>query len=1019
MEDTIRSGRHDSKLASRKAEEAAWRRFEATQWLDSLVGPLGISTQPSEREFISCLGNGLVLCNAINKIQPGSIPKVVESNAPSQFLTWDSQPLPAYQYFENVRNFLVAVEELKLPTFEASDLERDNLEVGSSAKVVDCILALRGYHDWKQLSGGNGFFKPPRSPLLMHSANRVHSRASEAIFSDTCQQLDMSKACGDIPLTESGVQKLEDLIAKAIVECMIDKKENIDNNLIASFRSGNLDPGKLFGNIMSTCLEEQLQNKFPELKSIFKDLLGGGSSLAHPISPPPLEPLENLSIRNPKCCRACLKKGSCNHWYLFQVQEKELSNLKELLSRTKREFKDLQSQLQSDLKHLGSQVQEMSTAALGYHKVVKENRNLYNMVQDLKGNIRVYCRIRPAFSAKARNVIDFIGEDGSLVVVDPLKTQKDGRKVFQFNHVFRQTATQVIRSVMDGYNVCIFAYGQTGSGKTHTMCGSTRDQGINYLALSDLFRLSNTRKNIMKYDIHVQMVEIYNEQLKLEIRSCTSENGLSIPDASMHYVESTNDVLSLMKRGDLNRVVSSTAINNQSSRSHSVLTVHVHGKDVSGSILRSCLHLVDLAGSERVEKSEVNGDGLKEAQYINKSLSCLGDVISALAQKSSHIPYRNSKLTLLLQNALGGHAKTLMFAHVSPEADSFGETISTLKFAQRVSTVELGVSHMNKESSEVMELKQQIESLKKALANKEARTAQPTKPKEPRSPFEKPPHAMTERTPPRSQRLSIENSNKTEMKRAINSVDKRGPKSPSMPTRSRRLSLEGSRTVPKDPVQIKLSETVSNLLPSEAVLVQKYTQFQDPEAATKPYGHVSNGESMIDIYRPRAPQSPTLQPKTPEPPKLVRNEVHIMMHGESNFSTEPRTPGLTSNANGKASHIRKSLRTIGKLINGSGKRNQQKKVEASPVNGMRKIHDARSPVSSNASPLTGVVQTSDRRSSLGGKSTNSLQMKLEIRRHRLRSTYRPRQRISGCRSFSNKRQRIIVVWCFGSKHTQC
>ncbi|THG13506.1 hypothetical protein TEA_004606 [Camellia sinensis var. sinensis] len=453
---------------------------------------------------------------------------------------------------------------------------------------------------------------------------------------------------------------------------------------------------------------------------------------------------------------------------------------------------------------------------------------------------------------------------------------------------------------------------------------------------------------------------------KLEIRSCTSENGLSIPDASMHYVESTNDVLSLMKRGDLNRVVSSTAINNQSSRSHSVLTVHVHGKDVSGSILRSCLHLVDLAGSERVEKSEVNGDGLKEAQYINKSLSCLGDVISALAQKSSHIPYRNSKLTLLLQNALGGHAKTLMFAHVSPEADSFGETISTLKFAQRVSTVELGVSHMNKESSEVMELKQQIESLKKALANKEARTVQPTKPKEPRSPFEKPPHAMTERTPPRSQRLSIENSNKTEMKRAINSVDKRGPKSPSMPTRSRRLSLEGSRTVPKDPVQIKLSETVSNLLPSEAVLVQKYTQFQDPEAATKPYGHVSNGESMIDIYRPRAPQSPTLQPKTPEPPKLVRNEVHIMMHGESNFSTEPRTPGLTSNANGKGSHIRKSLRTIGKLINGSGKRNQQKKVEASPVNGMRKIHDARSPVSSNASPLTGVVQTSDRRSSLGG-----------------------------------------------------
>uniref|UniRef100_A0A6N2K042 Kinesin motor domain-containing protein n=1 Tax=Salix viminalis TaxID=40686 RepID=A0A6N2K042_SALVM len=194
---------------------------------------------------------------------------------------------------------------------------------------------------------------------------------------------------------------------------------------------------------------------------------------------------------------------------------------------------------------------------------------------------------------------------------------------------------------------------------------------------------------------------------KLEIRSCTGDDGLSLPDAKMHSVKSTADVLNLMKLGEVNRVVSSTAINNRSSRSHSILTVHVHGKDVSGSTLHSCLHLVDLAGSERVDKSEVTGDRLKEAQYINKSLSCLGDVITALAQKNSHIPYRNSKLTLLLQDSLGGHAKTLMFAHLSPEGDSFGETISTLKFAQRVSTIELGAVRANKESSEVMKLKDQ------------------------------------------------------------------------------------------------------------------------------------------------------------------------------------------------------------------------------------------------------------------------------------------------------------------------
>ncbi|PHT54514.1 Kinesin-4 [Capsicum baccatum] len=182
-------------------------------------------------------------------------------------------------------------------------------------------------------------------------------------------------------------------------------------------------------------------------------------------------------------------------------------------------------------------------------------------------------------------------------------------------------------------------------------------------------------------------------------------NGLPLPDASVHPVNCARDVIDLMKLGDVNRAVGSTAMNNRSSRSHSVLTVHVRGEDTSGNIIHSCLHLVDLAGSERVDKSEVTGDGLKEAQHINKSLSCLGDAITALAQKNSHIPYRNSKLTLLLPNSLGGHAKTLMFAHVGPEGDSFGGTISTLKFAQRVSSVELGAARLNKESVEVLELK--------------------------------------------------------------------------------------------------------------------------------------------------------------------------------------------------------------------------------------------------------------------------------------------------------------------------
>ncbi|PWA37704.1 hypothetical protein CTI12_AA590230 [Artemisia annua] len=855
----------DFNLASRKAQEAAWRRFQATEWLESVVGTLGISKQPSEKEFISCLRNGLILCNVINKIQPGSVPKVVEiSRIPSQSLTWDSQPLPAYQFFENVRNFLKAVEGLRLPVFEASVFERDNMDAGSSSKIVDCILGLKEYNERKQNKERNGSFKNSlRSPLVLQSNGRNSSR-----------QLDMSANSENQTPKQNDAHKLEDSIVKALADCVIGAKENLDDNLLSSIRNGNTESIKLLRKMLSSTLDEQLQYKSPESNTVNSDLFKEVSGTS--------------------------TNSDCNRWKVFRAQEKKLSNLKALLSSTKEEFRDLQSQFQNDLKQMECRVEELSTAAQGYHKVVTENRNLYNMVQDLKGNIRVYCRIRPAFRTDTKNVIDFIGEDGSLVLLDPLKGYKDGKKLFQFNRVFGPTTTQaevfadtqpLIRSVMDGYNVCIFAYGQTGSGKTHTMCGpsgaSQKDLGINYLALNDLFDLSNTRKGVVKYELFVQMVEIYNEQVrdlltadsastnKLEIRSCTSENGLSLPDATMLPVKSTADVLNLMKSGQVNRAVSSTALNQQSSRSHSILTMHVYGKDVNGGTIRSCLHLVDLAGSERVDKSEVTGEGLKEAQYINKSLSCLGDVITALSQKNSFIPYRNSKLTLLLQNSLGGNAKTLMFAHISPEGDSFGETISTLKFAQRASTVELGAARLNKESREVMELKEQVESLKRQLANKEAQSPQQLNKLDPRSPLQRPkPVAMTiDRTPPRSRRLSIEN--------------KCPPKSPVAP----------------------------------------------PNSASKPRTLKTEGRLL----------------KTPEPQVAIRNEIII--------SSEIRT----STANGKSSHIRKSFRTIGKLINGSEKRIPQKTNE---------IRSPTAPVISKPSrrnSLTGIQPLEiSRRSSLEG-----------------------------------------------------
>ncbi|XP_022873860.1 kinesin-like protein KIN-14J [Olea europaea var. sylvestris] len=404
-----------------------------------------------------------------------------------------------------------------------------------------------------------------------------------------------------------------------------------------------------------------------------------------------------------------------------------------------------------ELYHFGINLKGFVDSVQDYHSVLEENRKLYNEVQDLKGNIRVYCRIRPFLpqqSAK-QTTIQYIGDNGELVVTNPSKHGKDNHRLFKFNKIFGPTATQeevfqdtqpLIRSVLDGYNVCIFAYGQTGSGKSYTMTGpnvtSVADWGVNYRALNDLFNISQHRRGSILYEVGVQMVEIYNEQVRdllcndssqksLGIWNTAQPNGLAVPDARMHPVNSTADVLELMNIGLMNRAVGATALNERSSRSHSILTVHVRGTDLeTNAVLRGCLHLVDLAGSERVDRSEATGDRLREAQHINKSLSALGDVIFALAQKSSHVPYRNSKLTQVLQSSLCGQAKTLMFVQLNPDLESYLETISTLKFAERVSGVELGAARSNKEGRGLRELMEQVAFLKDAMAKKDEEIGQ-------------------------------------------------------------------------------------------------------------------------------------------------------------------------------------------------------------------------------------------------------------------------------------------------------
>nr|XP_033513215.1 kinesin-like protein KIN-14P isoform X5 [Nicotiana tomentosiformis] len=424
--------------------------------------------------------------------------------------------------------------------------------------------------------------------------------------------------------------------------------------------------------------------------------------------------------------------------HIYQIfTEFQLGALRELRFSSqsiRQEVVKTQKSYAEGFNQLGEKVRALGHAAANYSAVLAENRKLHNEVQELKGNIRVYCRIRPFLRGQKekQSVVEYIGENGELIVVNPSKQGKEGRRSFKFNKVYSPAATQaevytdiqpLIQSVLDGYNVCIFAYGQTGSGKTYTMTGADRateeNLGVNYRALNDLFTISQMRGSTFTYEITVQMIEIYNEQVrdllssdssqkKLGILSASQPNGLAVPEASMQPVNRTSDVLDLMDIGLRNRAKGSTALNERSSRSHSVVTIHVRGMDIkSGSSMRSSLNLVDLAGSERVDRSEVTGDRLKEAQHINKSLSALGDVISALAQKNAHVPYRNSKLTQLLQTSLGGQAKTLMFVQLNPEVGSYSETMSTLKFAERVSGVELGAARSSKEGRDVRDLMEQ------------------------------------------------------------------------------------------------------------------------------------------------------------------------------------------------------------------------------------------------------------------------------------------------------------------------
>ncbi|XP_027335879.1 kinesin-like protein KIN-14F [Abrus precatorius] len=732
------------------------------------VAYASLPSEPSEEEFCLALRNGLILCNVLNKVNPGAVLKVVE-NPVLAVQSAEGAAHSAIQYFENMRNFLEAVKDMQLLTFEASDLEKG----GSSNKVVDCILCLKGYYEWK-LSGGAGVWRyggtvritsfPKKSPSSIVGSESADESLDESESSQYEQLLEFLQLSEEFLIEETRTANalafLFDHFGLRLLQAYLRETNGIEDlplnamvidtllsKVVKDFSSLLVSQGTQLGLFLKKILKGDIgclsKREFIEAISLY---LNQRSSLAS-------NDFSKFCICGGKRDNSIRQNVNYSAKYadVINTQQKQLEGMKYFFEETKLEVKQIQSEWDQEMSRLEHHIKSLEVASSSYHKVLEENRLLYNQVQDLKGAIRVYCRVRPFLSGQSngQSTVDYIGENGDMMIVNPLKHGKDARRVFSFNKVFGTSVTQeqiyadtqsLIRSVLDGYNVCIFAYGQTGSGKTYTMSGpdmtTEETWGVNYRALRDLFHISKERADSIKYEVFVQMIEIYNEQVRdllvsdgsnrrLDIRNNSQLNGFNVPDAFLVPVTCTQDVLDLMRIGQKNRAVGATALNERSSRSHSVLTVHVRGMElISNSILRGCLHLVDLAGSERVDKSEAVGERLKEAQHINRSLSALGDVISALAQKSPHIPYRNSKLTQVLQDSLGGHAKTLMFVHINPELNAIGETISTLKFAERVSSIELGAAQSNKETGEIRELKEEISNLKLALERKEVELEQ-------------------------------------------------------------------------------------------------------------------------------------------------------------------------------------------------------------------------------------------------------------------------------------------------------
>ncbi|KAL8115470.1 kinesin-like protein KIN-12E [Apium graveolens] len=367
-------------------------------------------------------------------------------------------------------------------------------------------------------------------------------------------------------------------------------------------------------------------------------------------------------------------------------------------------------------------------------------------------NVQVIIRLRPLSSSEislqgsskcvrqdSNQTVTWTGHPESRFTFDIVADESVSQEM-----LFKVAGVPMVENCISGYNSCMFAYGQTGSGKTHTMLGDieggTRRHSVNcgmtprvfeYLFSRIQKEREARREEKIRYTCKCSFLEIYNEQIldlldpssiNLQIREDTKK-GVYVDNLTEVEVSSSRDVLQQLVQGSANRKVAATNMNRASSRSHSVFTCIIESKWESQGVTHhrfARLNLVDLAGSERQKSSGAEGERLKEATNINKSLSTLGLVIMNLVSisngKSLHVPYRDSKLTFLLQDSLGGNSKTTIIANISPSSCCSLETLSTLKFAQRAKFIKNHATVNEDASGDVLAMRLQIQQLKKEVS---------------------------------------------------------------------------------------------------------------------------------------------------------------------------------------------------------------------------------------------------------------------------------------------------------------